>query len=120
MISQARELLDDKIRVSKISGDYQMTYREELECHYSDTFKDAHGCRPRHDTSHMSDADMEAEISGLNTFGWQEAMSRADDSLSWEAIGRMTVGEMVRRIGELDARPHIPTAGIGWTFERAL
>jgi len=95
-----------------------LTYREELECHYSDTFKDAHGVRPRHDTSHMSDADMEAEISGLNTFAWQEAISRADDSLSWEAIGRMTVGEMAHRIAEIEARPSIPAQGDGWRLTR--
>jgi hypothetical protein len=96
-----------------------MTYREELECEYSDAHKSAHGMRPRFDTSHMSDADMDAEISGLYTYGWQEAMKRADDSLSWEAIGRMTVGEMVRRIAEADARPRIPAAGDGWILTEA-
>jgi uncharacterized small protein (DUF1192 family) len=94
-----------------------MTYRDELHNAYSDTFKEAHGFRPRHDISHMSDADLEAEIAGLNTYGWQEEIARvaheAGEVLSWEAIGRMTVGEIAHRIGELRAKP-APTSGDGW------
>ncbi len=99
------------------NGRENMTYRDELHNAYSDTFKEAHGFRPRHDTSHMSDADMEAEIAGLNTYGWQVEIERASretgEDLSWEAIGRMTVGEMAHRIGEMRAKP-APTSGDGW------
>jgi hypothetical protein len=99
-----------------------MTYRDELHDSYSDTFKDAHGFRPRHDISHMSDADLEAEIAGLNTYGWQDELSRvageAGAEISWEAIGRMSVPEIAHRVGELQKRKRTPTAGEGWALSR--
>jgi hypothetical protein len=97
-----------------------MTYRDELRNSYSDTFKDAHGFRPRHDISHMSDADLEAAIAGLNTYGWQEEIAQVShesgQAISWEAIGRMTVEEMAHRISEMRRIPRTPSAGDGWAL----
>lgn len=100
----------------------ERTYRDELHDAYSDTFKDAHGFRPRHSIDHMSDADLEAEIAGLNTYGWQEELSRAaheaGEEIAWETIGRMTVAEIIHRVEDLRSRKPA-TSGEGWTLTRA-
>jgi hypothetical protein len=97
------------------------TDREILHNIYSDTYKDAYGCRPRHDTSHMSDADMEAEISGLNRHAWADSLMHDADQagvdLTWEQVGRMDVAEMAHRREEIRAlKP--ATSGEGWRFTR--
>ena len=50
----------------------QATAREMLESIFSDSYKDAHGFRPRHvDTSTMSDADLHEAIED-NVRYWQQ------------------------------------------------
>ena len=101
-----------------------MSYRDELLSDYSDTHKDAAGFRPRGDVSHLTDAELEAEIASLNRYGWVQALEDAHSAvhtgtMDYDAVNRMAIGEMIHRIEELEALARRPrTAGEGWALIR--
>ncbi len=88
-------------------------YRSELEDVFSDTFKSTNGFRPRQDLSHLSDAELEAYTTEVNTDGWRDTLNQADAGLSWEAICRMGVDEIAHRLAAIRAEAP-PESGAKW------